>query len=392
MKKFILLILLIGASASVHSQALTDFLLELEENNPQLIALQKWLNAEATKAKTGIYPDNPEVSYSYLTGSPEAIGNQEEFEVSQSFKLPGYYTSKSAIQQLGYEQKKVLVEKRKREILHSARKAWFNLIWLHKKENLLKTRNQNAKELVALIKKGFDGGEMSKPVYDKARIFAITIQNEWRKTKTEIDITRHQLEALNGMQSIPETPKEYPFQWQLPDMDSILNTLTATHPELIIARLNIKQSEEQIKHRRLESWPSFNAGFKSETILDQKLQGFHAGISIPLWQNTNKVKYAKLKVDQEKARFMQKEYETMVRFRKLHNEVRATWDNYLQMRSLMDNEEASAASLVLLESGHISFAEYMMDLEMIYDSKMTFLRNEKDYFVGLSQLKVFRKP
>lgn len=388
MKKILFLIALLSASLNGNTQTLEAFLKNVEQNNPQLIAIQKWLEAEDTKAKTGIYPDNPEFSYSYLMGSPEAMGDQEELEITQAFKLPGYYTSKSAIQQLGFEQKEALAEKRKREVLHSARKHWFNLIWLNKKEALLKTRNVNAEKMVALMKKGFEGGEISKPAYDKARMYAITIQNEWRKIKADIDVTKQQLRGLNGDNPIPEIADEYPQHWELPELDSAVNHLTATNPDLRMAQLSIQQSEKEIKHQRMNNWPSFKAGFKSETILDQKLQGFRAGISIPLWQNANKVKHAKLQARQEKARLVQKENEMRTRWKVLYNEVRAARDNYQQMQALMEEEQASAGSLELLKSGQISFSEYITEVEMIYDSKLTYLTYQKDFFVGLSKLRM----
>ncbi|PRY98873.1 outer membrane protein TolC [Marinilabilia salmonicolor] len=386
MKKVIFFIFLVFASVNGASQTLEKFLKELEQNNPQLIALQKWLDAEATKARTGIYPDNPEVSYSYLLGSPETIGDQQEFEISQSFRLPGYYSSKSDIQQLGYEQMKTLAEKRRREVLHAARKAWFNLIWLNKKEALLKTRNQNAVKLMVLMKKAFESGEISKPAYDKARIYAITIKNELRKTKADIQASVQYLVALNGNQPFPEMGKKYPAHWKLPNMDLVINKLSDTNPDLKMAQIGIQQSEKQVSHQQMDNWPSFNAGYKSETILDQKLQGFQAGISIPLWQNANKVKYARLKVEQEKARFVQKENEMLARFKRLYNEALASRDNYRQMKFLMAEEEATDGSLALLEAGQISFTEYLMEVEMVYDSRLTFLKNEKDYFVILSRI------
>lgn len=388
MKKILFLIALLTASLSGYAQPLESFLKNVEQNNPQLIAVQKWLEAEATQAKTGIYPDNPEFSYSYLMGSPEAIGDQEEIEITQSFKLPGYYTSKSAIQQLGLKQKKALAEKRRREVLHSARKHWFNLIWLNKKAALLKTRNVNAEKMVALMRKGFEGGEISKPAYDKARIYAITIQNEWRKTKADIKVTKQQLRGLNGNNPIPEIADEYPPNWELPEMDSAVNHLAATNPDLRMAQLRIQQSKKEIKHQRMSNWPTFKAGFKSETILDQKLQGFQAGISIPLWENANKVEHAKLQARQEKARLVQKENEMRTRWKVLYNEVRAARDNYQQMQTLMEDEQASSASLELLKSGQISFSEYITEVEMIYDSRFTYLAYQKDFFVGLSKLRM----
>ncbi len=47
---------------------------------------------------------------------------------------------------------------------------------------------------------------------------------------------------------------------------------------------------------RAEALPKFHTGYLSETVIDQKFQGISVGMSIPLWENKNKVQYAKANV------------------------------------------------------------------------------------------------
>lgn len=386
-----IIIMLIFISELAVGQSFDNFMLSVEQNNPQLITLQKWLEAEETKAKTGIYPANPEVNYSYLWGNPYAEGNQQELEITQSFKLPGYYTSKSAVQQLNFQQQQALAEKEKREILHSARLAWFNLVWLHKKEALLKTRNADAQKLVAIMQEGFEGGEISKPLFDKARIYAIDAQTEWQKLQSEIEVQRKYLLQLNGGHPFEAKAREYPLDWKLPDLDSLLAGLSENNPELLAAQLGIAQAENLEKYQRMNSLPSFEAGYKSETILEQKLQGFHAGISIPLWQNAKGVKHAKLQTEWSRARLWQEESEIKLRLTNMYNEVVALKTNFEQVKAVLEEEQVSAGSLELLKSGHISFTDYLVDADLIWQAKSKFLRNENAYYTLLSQLKTFEQ-
>ncbi len=389
MKKIKFIILFLVVSLVGFGQSFDSFMLSVEQNNPQLITLQKWLEAEETKAKRGIYPANPEVNYSYLWGNPFADGNQQELEITQLFKLPGYYTSKSAVQQLNFQQQQALAEKEKREILHIARLAWFNLVWLHKKEALLKTRNADAQNLVAIMQEGFEGGEISKPLFDKARIYAIDAQTEWQKLQSEIEVQQQYLLQLNGGQPFEAEAREYPLDWKLPVLDSLLAGLSENNPELLAAQLGIEQAENLEKYQRMNSLPSFEAGYKSETILDQKLQGFHAGISIPLWQNAKSVKYAKLQTEWSKAKFWQEEGEIKLRLTNLFNEVVALKTNFEQVRAVLEEEQVSAGSLELLKSGHISFTDYLVDADLIWQAKSKLLHNENAYYALLSRLKTF---
>ena len=382
-------ILFLVVSIVAFGQSLEDFTQSVEQNNPRLIALQKWLEAEETLAKTGVYPDNPKLSYNYLFGNPDALGNQQELEITQSFKLPGYYTSKAAVQKLDFQKKQALAEKEKREILHLARSTYFNLVMLRKKETFLKTRNDDAIKLVALIKEGFEGGEISKPAYDKARIYAIGVRTEFQKTQSEIEVQSQYLIQFNGGNSVGGLAFDYPVEWELPVLDSLLSNLQNTNPDLVLAQLGIQQSEKQIKNQRMNSLPSFEIGYKSETILDQNLRGVHAGISIPLWQNKNTVKYAKLSAETSKANFSQKESEMKTKVSALYYEVRALKSSYEQMKQILDEEGVSESSMELLKSGQISFTEYLVDVDMVWQTQSMFLQNENSYFEQLSKLKIF---
>ena len=389
MNKITSTILFLAISFVGFGQSFDSFIQSIEQNNPRLTALQKWLEAEETKAKTGIYPDNPEVSYNYLWGNSKGIGNQRELEIYQSFKLPGYYTSKSAVQKRNFQQKQALAEKEKREILHAARTGWFNLVWLHKQEALLKKRKEDAEKLVAIMQEGFEGGEISKPAFDKVRIYTIGVQSEWQKVQSEIEVQNQYLRQLSGNNTIEGLVIEYPLDWEVPVLESLLSNLAENNPELVMAQLGIQQAETEVKHQRINSLPSFKAGYKAETILDQKFQGFHAGISIPLWQNKNSVKHAKLQTEWSRANLSQHESEVKMQVSVLYYEILALDKNYKQMRQIMEEETVSGSSLELLHAGQMSFTDYLVDTELIWDTQSKFLLNENAYFELLSRLKAF---
>jgi outer membrane protein, heavy metal efflux system len=388
MKKLIFTIVSLTATFALFAQSFDDFIQGVEQNNPQLIALQKWLEAEKTLAKTGITPNNPQVSFNYLYGSPQAIGNQSELEITQSFKLPGYYTTQSAIQQLNYQQKQTLANKEKQEILHRARTTYFALVWLYKKEALLRQRNNDAEKLLQVMKTAFDKGEISKPAYNKAQIYAIGARTDHQQLQSELKIQLQYLQQLNGDKPIEELVFDYPHDWDLPELKPILTSLHARNPDLLHANLQIQQSEKEIKKQRMSSLPSFEAGYVSEAILDQKLRGFHAGISIPLWQNKNTVKYAKLHTEAYKAIFSQKESELKAHVSALLVEATALKHSYEQMKVIMTEEVVSHSSIDLLKSGHISFTDYLIEMQIMTDNWLRYFDCQREYYTKLSALKI----
>lgn len=385
--KTLLVILVSFVVLWVNGQPLDSLLRSIEQNNPQLISMQKWLEAEEIYAHTGIYPVNPEVRYAYLFGSPVEIGNQQELEILQSFRLPGYYNKKAALQQLHYEQKQLMAGKELREIMHQVRVVYFNLVRLHKKEMLLQSRREEADRLLTMMKLGFDNGEISKPAYDKARIFFLNVQAEWNKTIADIQIMKGQLQQLNGGNSIDHYGFDYPDDWLIPLLDSVLNQIAWVNPELQFSRLEIKISENSEKFERANIWPTFEAGYKSETILNQKLQGFQFGLTVPIWQDANKLKYSRLQQEWLQAQYEQREAEIKTQITSLYSEVQSLQDHYLQMKAMMDDEQVSGTNLDLLEAGQISFTEYFVDAEFIWEVLNNFFAVENAYFVGLSKLK-----
>jgi hypothetical protein len=57
------------------------------------------------------------------------------------------------------------------------------------------------------------------------------------------------------------------------------------------------------------------------------------------------------------------------------------------MKAMMDDEQISGTNLDLLEAGQISFTEYFVDSEFIWEVLNDFFAVENAYFVGLSKLK-----
>jgi cobalt-zinc-cadmium efflux system outer membrane protein len=386
MKKLIYILFFMALSLPVSSQTLDSLIDNVKRNNLQLIAMQKWLEVERTRARTGIYPDNPEATYVYLWGNSDAFGNQQEFEFIQSFKLPGYYNSKSDVQHLQFDQKELLIQKASQEILHKVRVTYIDLVWLHKKAELLRKRKDEAEKLVSVMELGFQNGEISKPAYDKARIYNIGIRNELQKTITDIQVQKSSLQQLNGDVAINNIPFEYPVDWGMPNLDSVLMHLSSKNLEILSAQSNIEETEMKIKLEKRNNLPTMEAGYKSEAFLNQKLKGIHAGVTIPLWQDKNRVKQAKLEYEWSQVSYQQVESLVRTEITMLYNTLKTTYDNYVEMREILGEEQVTKSNIELLQAGQISFPEFLMEIQFMFESQDGYLETEKEYYNLISEL------
>jgi len=319
-------------------------------------------------------------------GNSEAFGDQKEFEVIQYFKFPGYYSSKGGVQKQELVRKQIMVQKTRQELLHNTRIAYFKIVWLEKKSKLLEARSQKSEKLVNIMESGFQSGEISKPVYDRARILNINLRNELEQILTNIEVQKDLLQQMNGDLQVGNISFTYPYHWDLLDLDSVLVMARNQNADLRMARAFVEENELNVKLEKMSSLPELQAGYTSQAFLNQKLKGIHAGVTIPLWQNKNQVKQAKLETEWSQVSAQQVESIVRSEIITLYNNLETTFKNYLELKEILGEEQVSENSLDLLQAGQISFPEYLMEIQFIFDSQNKYLEIEKRYFDLMSEL------
>ncbi|HBE42211.1 MAG TPA: hypothetical protein DDW27_13560 [Bacteroidales bacterium] len=381
MNKTIYVLAFILISKSGFSQVPDSLLKSIEVNNPMIKASVKWLEYERIRSRTGIYPDNPDVSYNYMWGSPDAIGNQRELEITQEIRFPGYYFARSSMQKIEFGQSEIIVEKTINEILFKAKNEIVTLIWLTKKELTLSKKLKESSDLFVMMQQGFDRKEFSKPALDKVRIYHLNNQTEMAKLRSEITVHEEILLQLNGGIPINFTLNDYYIASPLPSLDSLDQKLLKFNPDIRIASLNIDLNGEKVKVENMNRLPKIEAGYKGETILNQKLQGIHTGISMPLWENKNRVRQAKIEKNWSQLNYDQVVSEITSSLRAVHSNIQTVLQNYLNIKEIAADPSLSESTFLLLKAGEISFPEYLAEVQLIFENQLNFLEVERDYFL-----------
>jgi len=386
MNRILYVLVFICISSVVYAQVPDSLLKSIEVNNPMIKSSVKWLEAEKSRSRTGIYPDNPDITYNYLWGSPDAIGNQQEFEITQKFRFPGYYFARSSMQKMEFGQSEILVEKTINDILFKAQNEIITLIWLTKKELTLSNKLKESADLLALMQEGFERKEFSKPALDKVRIYHLNNQTSMAKLKSEILVHNEILQQLNGGIPVNFILNDYPVPVVIPTFDSLQAKLMGFNPDIRIANLNTDLSGQKVKVENMNRLPKIEAGYKGETILNQKLQGIHTGISIPLWENKNKVKQAKIEENWSQLNYDQVVSEITSNLKAVYSNAQAVWQNYLNIKEIAADPSLSESTFLLLKAGEISFPEYLAEVQLIFENQLNFLEVERDYFLLLNKI------
>ena len=153
---FIILLLL---SAKGNAQSATENVLsEIKKNNKTLIATTQYWEAQKLQYKTGLTPYNPTVEYDYLKGTPASTGNQEEFNVNQSFDFPSAYFKKNQLANQQTTQAEYKLTASRQDILLDAKKTCIQLIYHNKLQIRLVQQKQNIEKLFSAFKTKLEKG------------------------------------------------------------------------------------------------------------------------------------------------------------------------------------------------------------------------------------------
>ena len=221
-------------------------------------------------------------------------------------------------------------------------------------------RLQNAGKLYNDYQKKLDKGDASSLDVNKAKLQLLNLQNEFRLNTRQINQHNQKLTELNGGTTIPFNDTVYTLIPAIPDFQSLESTIEANDPVLKSFQQQKEINLKQVQLSRALALPKMEAGYHSQAILGQKYQGAHFGITIPLWENKNTVKFQKaevlfseLQVEQHKN---ERYYETRQLYEKYQN-LKITLEEYQQLLTTVNNTGLLDKALKL---GKISSNQYFM--------------------------------
>ena len=377
-KTLIYFLLLLFLPFGLSAQDIKNVLLEIESNNTKLSAYLNLNEAQKLENKTGIFLKNPEIEFNYLWGDPSVVGNRQDFSVLQSFDFPTSYGIKKKIANAKNEQSDLGFELQRKSILFQAKTICNQLIYLNALNTMLEKRLEHAKSIADAYKIKFEKGDINIIENNKAHFNLLNVQKEVEANQTERAILLTELTGLNGGKAIVFEQSNFaPVTLPL-DFNTWFNKNEARNIYMQQATNEIGISEKQIQLSKAMSLPKFSGGYMSESVVGESFKGVSVGMSIPLWENKNKVKlataqqqvaleiandtklqsYNRLKGQYEKAKSLQK--------------TLASYKEALQMVNSSDLLKKA------LDAGELSLIEYILELTLYYETTHKFILVENE--------------
>ena len=391
MKKLIISILFISGAVAVTAQdGYASILQQIELNNTTLAALRQQTEADKLANRTGIYITNPEVEFNYLWGSPSVIGNRTDISFRQTFDFPSAYTHRTKIATLQNANADLAYKAERLTILLSARQTCIQLAYYNALLKEYTVRLQNAERIAEAYKTKLDNGETNILEYNKALLNLTTMQAEVAQMEIEVHHATSQLRQLNGGKEIifPDPdPSPSLLERGLPaDFEEWYVTAKLKNPVLLYVRTQIEIGQQHEKLNRAMGLPKLLAGYMSEKVVGEHFQGITVGMSIPLWENKNRIKQAKAQTLASQVMYEDSKVQFYNRLQTLYFKAAALQQNAKKIRQSLTANNNEPLLQTALDAGEISLLTYLLEVEYYYNAINKALEAERDYELTAAEL------
>ncbi len=387
MKNLITITIISCVSSIALGQSQADAVLQsIRVNNKTIQAGKQYWTAQNTSAKTGITPENPLVEYDHLYGSPAGAGVQKDFSVTQRLDFPTAYGYRSKvaiarIEQHAYQQRSV-----EQEVLLEAKKVCIELVYNNKKQQALNRRAAINEKLYNDVQKKFNLKDATVLELNKIKIQLATVRSDLILQRGKVAELSTRLTELNGGVEISITDTIYPASQPVPGFETLDSLIEANDPIVKSFEKDIQVNRQQLSLTKSLTLPKIETGYHSQSILGQSYKGFHLGLSIPLWENKNKItaqnqflKYSSLRLQEHR-----------IEHRYFNKGI---YDRYVAIQQALSETEGifnSLNSISMLEKalrlGQITRIDYSNELSLYYTLQERLLELEKEYNLTVAEL------
>lgn len=385
--KHIILLLCLLLNETCSAQSPIDKALEsVSRNNKTIQAAQQFVTAQKLEHRTGITPNNPYLSADYLIGKNASFGNQFDFALIQSLDFPSVYFKKG---HLADEQDKLLdisIDELRQTVLLEAKETVLELIYLNGQKKVLEERKSNAQLIVVAYQKKFDLEEINALELNKAKILMLNIKSELRNINSGIKMKSDHLSEMNGGFSIQITESKYTIVQDLPSFKILEDTIEKNDPSLKILNQQAQVSQSSLELKKAMTLPSFETGYRYQSVLGQTFNGVHIGLNIPLWQHKNELKTERAKAEFVKLEIEEHEIEHSYEIKELYENyknLKIEWEEY---KTVLNGLNSSQILKIALDLGQIDFITYSMELNFFYQAEDQLNNIEKEYQLAIAKL------
>lgn len=376
--KYIFVMSCVSLSIGMQAQTVDEVLSQIERNNKELQAQEQTIRASKLEVQAENNLEDPSVEYSPFYTRGISGMSSSELVVTQGFDFPTLYAAR---RQSGKWKQEVLDRQLRifrRDILLNAKNLCLDLILYNQKQILLVQRKKNADELLVLFEKRLKEGDVGVLDVNKIKMELMNVQTEVVQNEAAHRSALQQLLAMNGNLPLEFTENTYPSLPELDSYNELYDEIMSTDATLLVADANVRAAEKELKVNR-QSWlPKFEVGYRRNTSLDEKSNGFLVGGSLPLFSNRKKGKIIQAQVTSAKLQVENARLQAEAQVQSRYNEIcklreaMQAYDVGLMYKTLDLLNEA-------VKAGQLSIIEFYTEADNVYQNLQAYMELENQY-------------
>ena len=363
-------LLLLGAGHLPAQSTLDAMLAQIEGNNPGLRTEKQRVEATAKGFQTGLWLYDPQISYDWLKGFPNATA------YARRRKVANLRTGQLAFESRALRQAALL----------EAKLTGIRLIYVNKRRAELRRRLREAEQFLSDYQKKYDARDATALDLNKARHQVVNLKMEMKLLEAEATEHLSRLAALNGGVAVMVTDTLYSLISALPPFDTLEQTIETTDPTLQYLQTQNQIGAAQVSLTKALNLPKLEAGYHYQGILGQNFHGLHVGMSVPLWENKNRLAQQQLQqvfyagqIEEHRT----EHYYAIKRLYEKYQSLQAGLDEYRQSLLSLNNLDLLDKAL---QAGQITTLEYFVEQSLLYESRDRLLELEREVAEVLTEL------
>jgi outer membrane protein TolC len=266
----------------------------------------------------------------------------------------------------------------RRSILLDAKNLCLDLIRLNQEKALLDARKKNADELLTLFEKRLQEGDAGILEVNKIKMERMNVQTEVTQNNAAHRTALQSLLAMNGNLPLEFTADTYPQIEKIRDYNALYDEIMLTDADLLASDAAARAAAKEVSVNKQNWLPKLSVGYRRNTSLDEKSNGFLIGGSIPLFSNRKKVKIARAQEVGARLQLDNARLQAEATVQSRYNEV-------LQLQEAMKAYDVPLMHETLdmlkqaVMAGQLSIIEYYVEVDGVYRNLQAYIQIENQY-------------
>lgn len=365
-----------------------ELLNEIEQNNTELKSYQSFIESQQLENKSTNNLPDPQLLGYFLPFGDNATGNYTEYEISQSFEFPTVYGSRSKWNDLKAMQLQTSYAKKRQEVLLEAKTVLIELAFLQKRKAIETERRTQSKQVFDQVQELYDKEQVGILDLNKAKIAWIQEQFVVEQIESEIQIVLSKLKTLNGGNAIDGFTPNTGLPIEAAAVETLWQEKLANDPSLQGLKAAETASLQKVKLEKNKVLPNVALGYNYQGVSGSHYSGFYGGLSIPLWNNRNKVKAAEADYEYQQSNTQVVTALLYAQFQQTYNRYELMLEKYNEYQTTMGNLNREQLLLKAYMLGEYSFMNYYVELQFYRNASDKMLQMEEE--IQLLQAKLLK--